>query len=290
MKKAITFVLLQFIIMATFAQSKPAYILYNSKGKKVKYKKMLKKLPKADVVLFGESHNNPIAHWLELQVTKDLYDKKNGKMTLGAEMLEQDNQDVLNQYLAGEIDQKGLDSLARLWKNYKTDYKPLVDFAKDNKLKFIAANIPRRYARIVFKGGFEALDTLSAHEKAWIAPLPPAYDAEIPSYKKMLNMMGGHMGPNFPKAQAIKDATMAHFIMKGFQKDYLFLHYNGSYHSDDHEAIGWYIKHHRPELKVMTISTVDQKDISKLEKENIGTADFIICVPEDMTTTYYQPE
>lgn len=286
MKKILTSVLLQFIIMATFAQSKPAYILYNSKGKKVKYKKMIKKIVKADVVLFGESHNNPISHWLQLQVTKDLHAKKKGKLTLGAEMIEQDNQDVLDQYLAGEIDQEALDTLARLWPNHKTDYKPLVDFAKDNKLKFIAANVPRRYAKLVFRGGFESLNDLPANEKAWIAPLPPAYDPDIPSYKAMLTMMGGDMGPNFPKAQAIKDATMAHFIMKNFEKRHLFLHYNGSYHSDNHEAIGWYINHHRPELKVMTITTVSQKDISKVLEENLGLADYIICVPEDMTTTY----
>jgi uncharacterized iron-regulated protein len=48
-------------------------------------------------------------------------------------MIETDNQQALNQYLAGKIDQKALDSLARLWSNYKTDYKPLVDFAKDNQ-------------------------------------------------------------------------------------------------------------------------------------------------------------
>ena len=48
--------------------------------------------------------------------------------------------------------------MARLWNNFKTDYKPLVDFAKDNNLKFIATNIPRRFASLVFKGGFEVLE------------------------------------------------------------------------------------------------------------------------------------
>lgn len=47
-------------------------------------------------------------------------------------MIETDNQQALNQYLKGEITQKGLDTLARLWNNHKTDYKPLVDFAKNN--------------------------------------------------------------------------------------------------------------------------------------------------------------
>jgi hypothetical protein len=48
----------------------------------------------------------------------------------------------------------------------------------------------------------------------------------------------------------------------------------------------WYLQKANPALKIATISTVSQKDISKLDKEHLGKADFIICVDEDMTTTY----
>jgi uncharacterized iron-regulated protein len=245
---------------------------------------MIKALKEQDIVLFGEFHNNPIAHWLQLEVTTDL--KQSRDMVMGAEMFEQDNQEALNLYLAGKIKAKALDSMARLWKNYPTDYAPLVNFAKENQLKFAATNIPRKYASMVAKGGFEALDTLSAKEKSWMAPLPIAYDAELPGYKKMLEMMGGHSGVNLPKAQAIKDATMAYFILQNFQPGSLFLHFNGSYHSDNYEGILWHLINKRPELKYGTITTVSQKDLKTLLAENKGRADFIICVAEDMTTTY----
>lgn len=285
MKKLLLFWLILFLTTSVFAQSKPAYILYNAKGKKISYEKMIREQQKKDIVLFGELHNNPISHWLQLELTKDLYGKRD--LILGAEMLEADNQTALNDYLSGKIDQKGLDSAARLWKNYKTDYAPLVNFAKDKKLLFIATNIPRRYASLVSRRGFETLDSLSATEKSWMAPLPMAYDPELPGYKKMLEMMGGHHGgPNLPKAQASKDATMAHFILKNFKAGSLFLHFNGAYHSDNYEGILWYLKKLRPELAYSTITTVLQKDIKKLLSENKGKADFIICVDEDMTTTY----
>lgn len=245
---------------------------------------MIREQQKKDIVLFGEFHNNPISHWLQLELTKDLYGKRD--LILGAEMFEADNQTALNDYLSGKIDQKGLDSAARLWKNYKTDYAPLVNFAKDKKLSFIGTNIPRRYASLVSRRGFETLDSLSATEKSWMAPLPMAYDSELPGYKKMLEMMGGHGGPNLPKAQASKDATMAHFILKNFKPGSLFLHFNGAYHSDNYEGILWYLKKPRPELAYSTITTVLQKDIKKLLSENKGKADFIICVDEDMTTTH----
>jgi uncharacterized iron-regulated protein len=284
MKKYLLICLFVFCTGMVFGQQKPAYILYNAQGKKVSYKKMIRQLAKKDIVLFGEFHNNAIAHWLELSVAKDLGEYRN--LIFGAEMFEADNQQALNDYLSGKLTPKGLDSAARLWSNYKTDYAPIVNFAKEKKAPFIATNIPRRYASLVSKKGFEALDTLPALDKTWMAPLPMSYDAALPGYVKMVEMMGGHGGPNMPKAQASKDATMAYFILQHFKPGSLFIHYNGSFHSDNYDGINWYLRKDRPELKYATITTVSQKNIKTLLAENKGKADFIICVDEDMTNTY----
>ena len=284
MKKFLPVMILLIINAIAFAQQKSAYVLYNAQGKKISYKKMIKQLAKKDIVLFGEFHNNAISHWLELAVAKDLSEKRN--LTFGAEMFEADNQQALNKYLAGTITAKGLDSTARLWSNYKTDYAPIVNFAKEKNAPFIATNIPRRYASLVSKKGFEALDTLSTLEKTWIAPLPMDYDENLPGYIKMVEMMGGHGGPNMPKAQATKDATMAYFILQNFKPGNLFIHYNGSFHSDNYDGINWYLKRKQPDLKYATITTVSQKNIKDLLAENKGKADYIICVDEDMTNTY----
>ncbi|MFM9022047.1 MAG: ChaN family lipoprotein, partial [Sediminibacterium sp.] len=253
-------------------------------GKNLQYGKMMQQLGDKDILLFGEYHNNPIAHWLQLEVTTQLADQR--QLVLGAEMFEQDNQPALTDFIQGKISERQLDSSARLWKNYPTDYAPLVRFAKTRGIAFAATNIPRRYASLVARSGLEALDTLGSVQKSWIAPLPIAYDSSLPGYKNMVAMMGGHGGSNLPKAQAIKDATMAHFILQYYQPGSLFIHFNGSYHSDFYEGILWYLKRQRPELKYATITTVSQKDISKLDIEHLGRADYIICVPENMTTTY----
>ena len=284
MKKTFLLVLCNWFLFTAFSQNKPAYVLYNANGKKVSYEKMLKTLQQKDVVLFGEFHNNPISHWLQLEVTKDLKQKRD--LILGAEMFEQDNQPALDLYLQGKLSAKGLDSMARLWKNYPTDYAPLVNFAKENNIAFAATNVPRRYAAMVSRGGFQVLDTISAKEKTWMAPLPIAYNAELPGYKNMLAVMPGHAGENLPKAQAIKDATMAYFILQYYKPGSLFIHYNGAYHSENYEGIVWYLKNSKPEINIATITTVSQKDIHQLLAENTHKADFIICVDEDMTTTF----
>jgi uncharacterized iron-regulated protein len=284
MKRLIlTFTLFAFTL-TSFSQKKESHVIYNSKGKRVSYKKMLKTIAEKEVILFGESHNNAIAHWLQYEVTSDL--NKTNKLILGAEMFEADNQNELNDYLKDNIDAKALDTLARLWPNFKTDYKPLVDFAKENKLTFIATNIPRRYANMVYKKGFSVLDSLSAEEKEWIAPLPIYFDPEIATYKQILKLMGDHGTPELVMAQATKDATMAYFISENLQPNSTFIHYNGSFHSNYYEGILWYLKRKQPTINYATITTVSQENIHKLLEEHKNKADFIICVDDNMTNTY----
>lgn len=271
------------VSIISFSQ-KESHIIYDAKGKRISYNKMIKELSKCNIILFGEQHNNPISHWLEYEVTLDL--KRLRKITLGAEMIEADNQASLNNYLSGKINLNQFEQEARLWPNYKTDYAPLVELAKENNISFVATNIPRRYAKEVYRNGFEILDSIQSYEKEWIAPLPIAFDSELPNYKKILTMMGDHGSPRLVMAQAIKDATMAHFILKNYESDDLFIHYNGAFHSNNYEGILWYLKQENSALNYLTITTVSQAEINKLLEENKYLADFIICIDENMTTTY----
>ncbi len=285
MKKIFTTVLIIFSLNG-FAQQKQAYKIFKKNGCRTSYRRLLKKALKADIVFFGEEHNNPIAHWLELELTKDLKMKSIKPLILGAEMMETDNQIAIDRYLKDSIKYKDLKKDARLWPNFKTDYKPLLDFAKKNKLSFVATNIPRRYASKVFHGGFKTLDSLPADEKKWIAPLPIQYDKNLSQYKKMLEMMEGHGGENLPKAQAVKDATMAYNILKNYKPGSLFIHYNGSYHSNKNQGILWYIKQQNPNLKILSIDVESQENVRKMDKKHKDKADFIIIIDEDMTKTY----
>ncbi|MCY7356214.1 MAG: ChaN family lipoprotein [Rudanella sp.] len=281
----------------------PAYQLFNQKGKAISYEKLLKQAAEADVVLFGELHNNPICHWLELQLTKDLFALKKGQLVLGGEMFEADNQAALTSYVQGSISDKEFAKQARLWPNYATDYRPIVDFARINKISFVAANVPRRYASLVARQGLTALDTVAG--KQWMAPLPLTVDLTLPGYKGMMDMMsdsrtvghrstgsshngsgGNNSSENFARAQAIKDATMAHFILQNWQQGKILLHYNGDYHSKNFEGISWYLHQQRPALRIVTISSVEQESIQRLQVENQNTGSVILTIPSDMTKTY----
>lgn len=284
--KNLLFIMLLGISTTLFAQHKPAYIIYNAKGEQVSYKDMLEKSASADLLLFGELHNNPICHWLQHELTRDIFFYYNENIVLGAEMYEADNQELLNEFLTKKITPKSFKEQARLWPNNETDYQPLLNFAREHNLHFIAANVPRRYANMVYKDGFEALSSLSPEAKKWIAPLPIAFDNDLPGYKNMREMMGGHGGDNISKSQALKDATMAHFILKNMPKKGIFIHYNGTYHSNHYEGIVWYVKREKPATKVITIASIEQEDVFTLNKENLNMADFILCIPSSMTKTH----
>jgi len=290
MRNRILLLLAAFVVFSSFVSDKPAYSLYNAKGKKVKFSQLIKQAQQADVVFFGELHNNPISHWLQYELTLTLIQQFPGKVILGAEMMEADNQSALNAYLNDLISRDSLRKSARLWTNYKTDIEPLVNLAKENRLPFIATNIPRSYASLVYRNGFEVLDTLPDDRKAFIAPLPVAYDPELPGYLNMLKMMEGHGSPEraafFPMAQAIKDATMAWFIHQNYRDGHKFIHFNGAYHSDNYEGILWYLQRLRPELRVLTISTIETGQPIVFPKEKRNVADFIIAVPQSMTKTH----
>ncbi len=275
------------IVSVASAQVQP-YKIFTSEGKEVTFEKMSKSLQKADVVLFGELHNNSIAHYFQVKVAKSLHADKSKKLIIGAEMFERDQAEILQNYVKGKIDETAFEKEARLWNNYKTDYKPLLNFAKENNINYVATNVPRRYASLVYKKGVEALDTLSVEEKSWIAPLPFPYDKNLPGYVKMMEMFkdSNHANANFPKSQAIKDATMAHFLLTESQPNSIFLHLNGSYHSDNFEGIAWYINQYNKDKKIQTISVVEQVDVKKMEKEHLKKATFIIVVDADMPKSY----
>lgn len=138
MTKKYLFLTAVILSLFSFKSDKRAFVLFNAEGKEVQYSKLLEAVKDADVILFGELHDNPIVHWLQQELTKDLHASKKENLILGAEMFEADDQIVLDEYLSGLITEKTFKEEAKVWTNYTSDYKPLLDFAKKNKLKFVA--------------------------------------------------------------------------------------------------------------------------------------------------------
>lgn len=287
MSKRISLIITGFLLSAmAIAQTSP-YKIYNNQGNEVRFEAMAEIAGQHEVIFFGELHNNSLAHWLQLQMLKSLHESGK-KVVLGAEFFERDDQLNIDEWFAGKMRDSNFEAEAKLWKNYATDYKPLMLYAKKNQIPFVASNIPRKYASLVSRQGLAGLDSLSEQAKSYIAPLPIEVDKTLPGYVGMKDMMHG-IGMNLDymiEAQAVKDATMAYSLFDYINKGRTILHVNGSYHSNNYEGIVWYLKRKFPDVRIMTINTVEQDNIHTLDPKNQSSADFIIVLPLDSHKSY----
>jgi len=157
-------------------------------------------------------------------------------------------------------------------------------------LRFIATNIPRRYASMIYKKGVDVLKELSPEALELIGPdIEEFFDPNTKAYAEMADKMGEHVPDNMlniQTAQAAKDATMAHFSLENFnQGDFLF-HFQGSYHSNYDQGIIWWINKIQPGLKIKSITTLSQSEWNEMtEEEKTTIADYMLVVADNMTQT-----
>lgn len=176
-----------FWLMASTSVAQPAdstmmghFAVYTGEGVQTSFEAIEGALGGVDVVFLGEEHNDPVAHFLQRRILERAFVRYGADSTyarpivLSMEQFAQDVQYVIDEYLQNLITSKSFEAESRPWKNYKTDYRPMVEFAKAHHLRVVAANAPRRYTNRVTRLGPEALSDLSDRAKAFLAPLPYA--------------------------------------------------------------------------------------------------------------------
>ena len=278
-QKLTLFVFLLFsCIIPVIAQQNNTYTIIDTKsGTEVSFKHMVHKLNQSDIIIFGEEHNDSIAHALQFQLLEDLYYSNEGKVAVSFEMWERDVQPIMNEYLAGYISEKNFKKESRAWGNYD-DYKPLVEFAKAKQLTATCANTPARYTNMVTRGTLRALDKLPRQTKNQFLPDLPIDTLAGRYYEKFLEAMGGHISPNMHiyQSQNLWDATMAYSITETMQQDPFqkVLHLNGRFHSDENLGVTYRLKSHNPQgYRLATISCVQANDY---DPSLSNLADFVI--------------
>ncbi len=266
-------------------------IITTDKGKTVNLQQIA--ADKSDVYFFGEYHDNAFLHKQEIDFLKTLY-KKNKNIAVSMEMFERDVQDKLNQYLSGKMSEKDFLKETRAWPNYKTDYKPIIEFAKKHHLPVIAANIPRKYAGMMRKKGKTAIESLPKNERKFIAK---DYVFKNDQYRKeFFKVMDSNMGNKMPKqlkdkifqkyyeAQCLKDETMAESIAKFMKKHpkTVIVHFNGDFHSRYHLGTAQKLQDRVIDKKITVISPVvtNVKTEAKFVPQLSGIGDYLIIFYE----------
>ena len=276
-----------------FSENIDYKIIDTTTNQEIGLKGMVEKLSDYSIIFFGEFHDNKILHDLELELLK-IYYSKNKNLLISMEMFERDVQPVLDKYLSDEITEEEFLANSRPWPNYETDYKPLIEFAKENELVVVAANIPRRYANMISKQGLNALDSLSMEEKEFVAKKHNVIDDE---YKKRFmqtmksNMAHSEKMPMGMKmnletiyaAQCIKDDTMAESILKYHRLPprRKVIHFNGEFHSSKHLGTAQKIQYLEPMSKVAVISPLGCEGEFVWEDEDLLEGEFLILFKEE---------
>jgi uncharacterized iron-regulated protein len=267
------------------------YKIYDTRTKQiVSIDKIVADMATADVLFFGEEHNDSAGHYLENKIFRALHAVYGKNLALSMEMFESDNQLVLNEYLTGKIDESRFSKDVRLWSNYK-DYRPMIEYAKQNQISVIAANPPRRYVSMVSRRGMTSLDSLSKEAKKFLPPLP--YDTLTGRYReKFFEVMKGSPGGENPRvyhSQSLWDAGMSYSIYKFLKKNKgrKIFHCVGGFHTEEKLGMAAQLQMRNKKLKILNIASISDKSFSNpdWEKESYR-GDYIIITNPDLKKTF----
>ncbi|MBB2145263.1 hypothetical protein GM921_07195 [Pedobacter sp. LMG 31464] len=290
MKRFFSIVVLFLPLLVSAQDMNQHYKVYDVKKQKiVSLDDIVTDLGNANVLFFGEEHNDSTGHYLEAELFKKIATAYPGKAALTMEMFHTDVQPVINEYLKGIISEKNFIKEARAWNNYK-DYKPMIELAKLNQLDVIGGNAAARYSNAVTRGGLEILNQLPESSKQFIAPLP--IDTATGRYKdKFTETLGGHSmgGMKVYQTQNFWDATMAWSIAKYAKnnKDRKIFQVNGRFHSDEKLGTLAKLKKYAPKLKILNISAFSAEDFAQPDWNKYkDLGDYIIVTDPTLKRTF----
>lgn len=248
-------------------------------GKDLNAAQLAQRLQKYDIVFFGEYHDQGEIHQAELELLQAIQKVKGEKLALSMEMFEADNQTKLDSFLDGSLNEEDFLATSRPWPNYKTDYAPLVNFAKKNNIPIVAANVPRFLAAYVAKNNASTegiaeqyLQWLPKHTYAPEGAYKDKFYAQMNSPEAPMKMPPARLAAVYA-AQCLKDDKMAESIaaFADAHQNMQILHINGCFHSDAHLGTAQKLEALRPELKVAVITPLERK-----QKGEKPAGDFVV--------------
>lgn len=282
--------------------------VYDSRHKRYSdFESMLFDLASHELVFVGEQHDDPATHRLERAILEGLA-RRRSNVTVSLEMFERDVQTALDDYLGGRMTEEEFLKVSRPWPRYKSDYRPLVEFAKAHQWPVIGANIPRKYASLVSREGLASIEKLPVAERQFVAStFSCPFDDYFDNFAEVMNSHPGaasadksensgkkdekrtvdpkmrEMTEKFYYAQCAKDETMAESIARRLQvvpsgqSAPLIVHFNGAFHSDYKFGTTARVKNRLPKnrfkvVSIVPVSSLDQIDHDEYRKRG----DYII--------------
>lgn len=163
----------------------------------------------ARIVYAGESHDQLSHHLGQLEVIRALR-RAGHDIAVGLEMFERREQESLDAWLAGDMDERAFMSVFRRnWGDMWPLYRAIFVYCRDESIPMVGLNVPRSVTRKVAREGFESLT------QDEIGMLPPIACNVTPQYEAFLRRVVGAHGRDesefrrFCEAQLVWDTAMA---------------------------------------------------------------------------------
>lgn len=188
-------------------------------GIDVSAEQMLSALRETRIVYVGETHDNPAAHRLELQILKAMAEHHPGRLSLGMEMFNIDQQSVLDRWTAGELDERTFLKESAWHSNWRMDfdyYRDILLFAREHGIPVIGLNAPKKLVQTL---GMQSIEDLDEATRSQL----PAMDLTEPYQRAMVEAVyAGHGEGNkrldgFHRVQTLWDEAMAESIVRELQ-------------------------------------------------------------------------
>ncbi|MHC4974561.1 MAG: ChaN family lipoprotein [Planctomycetota bacterium] len=223
---------------------------------------MLDAAAKKEVVFLGETHLDETTHELELAVYEGLIERTQGKVVLALEMFERDDQTALDEYLAGKIEEPAFRMRTRVWGNYRTGYRRLIETAKKHGLPVVGSNAPAMLRRKVGMGGRKALDALPPEERKLLPD--ELHDNTDAYWERVARAVRGHMmfrpspEARVTSAQCLWDNSMGDSCVQALARypDHVVLHINGAFHTQFRDGTVHQMLLRRPDTKYTLMEAV----------------------------------
>lgn len=148
---------------------------------------LLERAAQASVVLLGERHDSADHHRWQLATLVELQ-RRQPQLSLGLEMVPRRLQPVLDQWVAGELEERAfLEALdwKTIWGHDADLYLPILRFMRARRLPLLALNVERQLVSRVRAEGFEAVPP--TQREGVERPAPPS-----PAYRRLLHRLWQH--------------------------------------------------------------------------------------------------
>ena len=260
-------------------------VVVDREGNVVPFGVLIEELATVDAVFLGETHVDETTHDVEAAIVDRLLETRDGEVVLAMEMFSRDVQSVLDEYLAGEMDESTFRRRARAWSNYATGYRAMVESAREWGAPVVGSNAPRALTRKISAGKADTFDSLTPPESEWVPPRLHPNSAEY--WERFNRAVRGHLGASTDpesllySVQSLWDNTMGWSCAQALEAhpQKMVVHVNGGFHSYDGEGTVAQFRVRAPEASVRTVAIHAVEQPHEVDREARGDdaeADFVV--------------